>query len=103
MAYENFNDSARTTASDKILRDIAFDIAKNPKCDGYQRGLVQSFIISLIKKKTSNRGIEMENMSDQQLAEELIKSIIRKLKKRKVKSPLIIDNIWVNIKQICNK
>ena len=55
------------------------------------------------KKKTSNRGIEMENMSDQQLAEELIKSIIRKLKKRKVKSPLIIDNIWVNIKQICNK
>ena len=55
------------------------------------------------KKKTSDRGIEMENMSDQQLAEELIKSIIRKLKKRKVKSPLIIDNIWVNIKQICNK
>ena len=51
MAYENFNDSARTTASDKILRDIAFDIAKNPKCDGYQRGLVQWFIISLIKKK----------------------------------------------------
>ena len=45
----------------------------------------------------------MENMSDQQLAEELIKSIIRKLKKRKVKSPLIIDNILVNIKQICNK
>ena len=51
MAYENFNDSAGTTASDKILRDIAFDIAKNPKCDGYQRGLVQWFIISLIKKK----------------------------------------------------
>ena len=51
MAYENFNDSARRTASDKILRDIAFDIAKNPKCDGYQRGLVQWFIISLIKKK----------------------------------------------------
>ena len=46
------------------------------------------------KKKTSDSGIEMENMSDQQLAEELIKSIIRKLKKRKVKSPLIIDNIW---------
>ena len=50
MAYEDFNDSARRTASDKILRDIAFDIAKNPKCDGYQRGLVQWFIISLIKK-----------------------------------------------------
>ena len=50
MAYEDFNDSARRTASDKILRDIAFHIAKNPKCDGYQKGLVQWFIVSLIKK-----------------------------------------------------
>ena len=41
MAYEDFNDSTRRTASDKILRDIAFDLAKIPKCDGYQRGLVQ--------------------------------------------------------------
>ena len=35
----------------------------------------------------------MENMSDQQLAEELNKLIIRKFKKRKVESP-VIDNIW---------
>ena len=35
----------------------------------------------------------MENMSDQQLAEELNKLIIRKFKKRKVESPFI-DNIW---------
>ena len=35
----------------------------------------------------------MENMSDQQLAEELNKLIIRKSKKRKVESP-VIDNIW---------
>ena len=27
------------TASDKVLRDKAFDIAKNPKNDGYQQGL----------------------------------------------------------------
>ena len=46
------------------------------------------------KKKTSDSGIEMENMSDQQLAEELIKSITRKFKRRKVELPLIIDNIW---------
>ena len=45
-------------------------------------------------KKTSDSGIEMENMSDQQLAEELIKSITRKFKRRKVELPLIIDNIW---------
>ena len=30
MAYGDFKDSARTTASDKLLRDKAFNIAKNP-------------------------------------------------------------------------
>ena len=27
------------TAADKVLRDKAFNIAKDPKYDGYQRGL----------------------------------------------------------------
>ena len=36
MAYGDFKDLARRTASDKILRDKAFNIAKY---DGYQRGL----------------------------------------------------------------
>ena len=40
MAYGDFKDLKRRTASDKILRDKAFNIAKNPKYDGYQRGLV---------------------------------------------------------------
>ena len=39
MAYEDFKDLARRTASDKVLRDKAFNIAKNKKYDGYQRGL----------------------------------------------------------------
>ena len=39
MAYGDFKDLARRTASDKVLRDKAFNIAKNPKHDGYQRGL----------------------------------------------------------------
>ena len=38
MAYGDFKDIARRTISDKALRDEAFDIAKNPKYDGYQRG-----------------------------------------------------------------
>ena len=38
MTYGDFNDLARGTASDKVLRDKAFNIAKNPKYDGYQRG-----------------------------------------------------------------
>ena len=40
MAYGDFKDLARRTGSDKVLRDKAFNIAKNPKHDGYQRGLV---------------------------------------------------------------
>ena len=35
----NFKDLARRTASDKVLKDKAFNIAKNPKYDGYQKGL----------------------------------------------------------------
>ena len=38
MAYGYFKVLARRTASNEILRDKAFDIAKNPKYDGYQRG-----------------------------------------------------------------
>ena len=39
MAYGDFNDLTRRTASDKILSDKAFNIANNPKCDRYQRDL----------------------------------------------------------------
>ena len=39
MAYGDFKDLARTTASDKVLIAKPFNIAKNLKYDGYQRGL----------------------------------------------------------------
>ena len=35
MAYEDFKDLARRTASDKVLRNKVFNIGKIPKCDGY--------------------------------------------------------------------
>ena len=59
--------------------------------------LLQWFIHFLIKKTS-----DLLTMLDQQLAEELNKSIIRKFEKRKVQSPFV-DNIWVNFKQICNQ
>ena len=40
VAYEDFKDLPRKTASDKVLRDKSFNIAKNLKYDGNQRGLV---------------------------------------------------------------
>ena len=39
LAYGDFKDLAKGTASDKVLRDKAFNIANSLKYDGYQRGL----------------------------------------------------------------
>ena len=52
MAYGDFKDLARRTASDKVLRDKAFNIAKNPKYDGYQRVLASMVYTFLNKKST---------------------------------------------------
>ena len=35
MAHGDFKDLARRTASNKVLRDKVFNIAKTPKYDGY--------------------------------------------------------------------
>ena len=40
MAYGDFKDITRRTPSDEILHDKAFNMAKIPKYDGYQRGFV---------------------------------------------------------------
>ena len=48
MAYGDFEDLTRRTASDKILSDKVFNIAKNPKYDRFQReldSLVYKFLI----------------------------------------------------------
>ena len=56
MAYGDFKDLKRRTFSDKVLRDKAFNIAKNPKYDGYQRGLA-SIIYKFFDKKSKGSGI----------------------------------------------
>ena len=42
MTYRDFEDLARRTASETVLRDKAFNIAKNPKYDGYERGIASA-------------------------------------------------------------
>ena len=90
MAYEGFNYLARRTASHKILRDKAFNIAKNPKYDGYQRVLASMVYKFFDKKSTgSGRPLSSANNNTKQnlrLPDELHKPIIRKSKKRKVYS-----------------
>ena len=50
MAYGDSEDLARRNASDKFLRDKAFNIAKIPKYDGHQRGLASMVYKFLIKR-----------------------------------------------------
>ena len=81
MAYGDFEDWARRTTSDKGLRYKAFNIAKNPKYDGYQRSLASMVYKFFDKNSTSGGGVTaLKNKitQNQQLAKELHKPIIRK-------------------------
>ena len=87
MPYGDFKYLKRRTAADNVLRDKAFKtlnfIAKNPKYDGYQRGLT-SMVYKFFNKKTKGCGATLANKSipqNEQLAEEIHKPIIRKFKK----------------------
>ena len=74
-----------------MLRNKAFNIAKNPKHNGYQRVLA-SMVYIFIDKRSSSRIVKNEIISNKYLAEELNKQIIRKFQKRKLLSPFT-DNI----------
>ena len=88
MAYGDFKDFAKRTFADKVLRGKAFKIASDQKYDGYERGLA-SMVYIFFDKKTQGSGRSLQVADDKeniQLANELHKPIIRKLKKRKVYS-----------------
>ena len=96
MAYGGFKDLKRRVQSDKVLKDTAFKIASNPKYDGYQRGLA-SIVYKSFDKNSKGTGIKNEINKNQQLANELYKTIIRKLKKRKVYSSFKENICGVNL------
>ena len=59
MAYGHFKDLERRTASDKVLTDKAFNIAKHPKYEGYQRGLA-SMVYKFFDKKLKGSGVNIK-------------------------------------------
>ena len=85
MAYGKSKHLTKITQSDKVLRDIAFKIASDPKYDSYQRGLA-SMVYKTFDKKSSGSGVDTE--PNYQLAQ-----IIRKFKRRKIYS-YFRDKIW---------
>ena len=96
VAYSDSKDLTKRTVADKILRNRAFNIAKDPKYDGYQRGLA-SMVYKFFDKKSEGSGAKHVNTKftpqNQQLAEELHKPIIKTFEKRKVHAAFK-DNIW---------
>ena len=66
------------TISDKILKDRAYQIARNCGYDGYQRALA-SMIYKFFDKK-SGSGVKV----NEQLTEELHKPVTKKFKRKKV-------------------
>ena len=82
----------RRRTADKVLRDKTFNIAKNPKYDGYQKGLA-SMVYRFFGKNAVVGAVKHETIQNKELAKELQKPIIRKFEKRKVHSSFIF-NIW---------
>ena len=105
-AYTKYKDVKNRLISDQKLGNSAYDIASNPKCDGYQRGLASMAykffdlkVAPLVKKALSGKGnakhssLERTKEVNKILAEELHKPVIKKFYKRKVYSQFK-DNIW---------
>ena len=109
-AYAKYEDVENRLISDQKLKNSAYDIASNPKYDGYQRGLasmIYQFFGSKVaphdKKTMSGKGnakhtakpssLERTKEVNKILAEELHKPVIKKFNKRKVYSQFK-DNIW---------
>ena len=76
MAKGDFKDLKIREASDKVLRDKAFNIAKSPNNDGYQRGLA-SMVYKFFDKKMKRGGVNIKLAFNEQLAKELHKPIIK--------------------------
>ena len=83
-SYGDFKDLERRAASDKVLRNKAFNIAKNPKYDGYQREIA-SMVYKFFDKKSASDGVNVE-VKHNELAKELHKPTIRNFEKRTVYS-----------------
>ena len=108
-AYAKYKDVENRLISDQKLRNSAYNIAGNPKYDGYQRGLAStvykffdSKVAPLNKKTMSGKGnakhtakpSSLERTRNNKiLAEELHKPVIKKFNKRKVYSQFR-DNVW---------
>ena len=86
MAYGHFKDLNGRTFSGKFLRDEAFNIAENPKYDGYQRELA-SMVYKFFDKKPAS--LSDKSASGCGVANDKIKQNLQSAKK--LHKPIIIN------------
>ena len=98
-AYAKYKDVENRLISDQKLRNSSFDIARNPKYDGYQRGFdsgkgnAKPTAKPMAERSALARSSLERTGNNKILAEELHKPVIKKINKRKVYSQFE-DNIW---------
>ena len=66
MAYDKSKHLTKITQSDKVLRDKAFKMAKDPKYDGYQRGLA-SMVYRFFDTKSSEMMLTLNQIINSQM------------------------------------
>ena len=86
-ADSNSKDLAKRTISNKILKNTAYEIARNRQYDGYERALA-SVVFKCFDKETGS----VVSLNEQ-IAQELHKPVINKFKRRKVYARFK-GNVW---------
>ena len=79
MAYGKSKDLAKTTQSDKPLRDKTFKIVSDPKYDGYQSSFA-SVRYTFFDKNSSGSGVDAE--PNYQLAMNFIRRLLENLREK---------------------
>ena len=90
VAYPDSKDLTKRTILDMILKDRAYEIARNWKYVAYQRALAS--MVDRFSDKKTGLGVSV----NEQPAEELHKPVIKKIKRRKV-CARFKDNVWAAV------
>ena len=77
MGYGRYKDLVKRTESDNVLRDKAFKITSNPKCNGYEIGFA-SMVYACFNKKS--KGSDIKSISYQQFADNFVSQLLENLK-----------------------
>ena len=85
VAYGDFKDLARRIATNKFLRHKAFNIAKSPKYDGYQKAIA-SMVYKMFDKNSAGRGVNMHANNEK------LKNYTNQLLKKFKKEQFILDS-----------